>query len=146
MDRSTLLDLQIKNNSREPANSLLHFLGNLFPTVKKNTGRSKETYVETQKTKAWDLKIEGKYIYFLYILGPSLVFGWIFKSLGPYAFAIPCGVQRKTDLFSSLSLTGLDKSVFLLPSNLKKSYSMLKALLCQNHNKGLCFGSVLTTS
>lgn len=75
MTGSGFLDPQIKNNPSRAENSPLHFLGNHVPTVQKNTGRSKETYVERKKTKARDLKIEGWSIYFLYILGLSLDFG-----------------------------------------------------------------------
>lgn len=99
MTRSGFLDPQIKNNPSRAENSPLYFLGNHVPTVQKNTGRSKEIYVEMQKTKASGLKIEGWSIYFLYIQGLILVFGWILKSQGPYAFAILCRAQRKTGLF-----------------------------------------------
>lgn len=139
MTRSGFLDPQIKNNPSRAANSPLYFLGNHVPTVQKNTGRSKETYVEMQKTKASDLKIEGWSLYFLYILGLSLVFGWILKSQGPYAFAIPCRAQRKTVLFSLSSFKGLDKVL----SSVKGS-SVLKALLLRATPKALNTGDTHT--
>lgn len=128
MTRSSFLDPQIKNNPSRAENSPLYFLGNHVPTVQKNTGRSKETYVEMQKTKASDLKIEGWSLYFLYILGLSLVLGWILKSWGPYAFAIPCRAQRKTGSFSLSSCEGLDAALSFLLGNFKDS-SVLKSLL-----------------
>lgn len=114
MTRSSFLDPQIKNNPRRTENSPLYFLGNRVPTVQKNTGRSKETYVEMQKTKASDLKIEGWSIYFLYILVLSPVFGWILKSQGAYAFAILSRAQRKTGLFGLASFEGLEEVLSFL--------------------------------
>lgn len=136
MTRSSFLDPQIKNNPSRAENSPLYFLGNHVPTVQKNTGRSKETYVEMQKTKASDLKIEGRSLYFLYILGLSLVFGWILKSWGPYAFAIPCRAQRETGLFSLSSFEGFDEVLSFSLSNFKDS-SVLKALLFRAATKAL---------
>lgn len=86
MTRSSFLDPQIKNNPSRAENSPLHFLGNHVPTVQKNTGRSKEIYVEMQKTKASGLKIEGWSLYFLYILSLSLGFGVNIKISGTICF------------------------------------------------------------
>lgn len=137
MTGSGFLDPQIKNNPSRAENSPLYFLGNHVPTVQKNTGRSKETYVEMQKTKASGLKIEGRSIYFLYIQGLILVFGWILKYQGPYAFAILCRAQRKTGLFV-LVVVRVREGSFLLAWG--RTLSVLKALQLRATTKTLNTG------